>query len=490
MEAMTIERKSLSIGALLVVVWLFFGLSVVFGIDLYFAVAMSLWTAAFLYALSNIEKRMLFAVFLVAFFTFLLSGHFVYEYFGEPLNYYFNYDFYRHSNVLLSVSLVCLLLSQMVADYWQNHVRGRAKKRQDSWEEYANKEIIRIIRAVSRWGFYLTFPFLVMTVLDKALFVSGSGYAAYYVEYISSVSYPVRLLGSMAPYAFFVFLATMPKKLEALIPLVLYALQGAATLLTARRINFVTVVLFLIFYVMMRQVMGIYGENWISKKTVLMAVIVFPLMLIFLYQFNYTRLGQMEEEGSFLGQLIGFFRQQGISASVIRLEKFYGIYLNPDAPYSFYGIVKWIRTNSIVNLFATFDYGYSYAQNSVAIAVQGNSLAHAMSYMALALNRYQQGFGVGSCYIAELFYDFGIWGVMVGNMVYGAMMSWMNRWLEVKRAGILKLTLLFVVFESFVKAPRWNFDIIVTPFLTLAMWATLALIFGLSHLIYARRRSV
>ncbi len=211
MEAMTIERKSLSIGALLVVVWLFFGLSVVFGIDLYFAVAMSLWTAAFLYALSNIEKRMLFAVFLVAFFTFLLSGHFVYEYFGEPLNYYFNYDFYRHSNVLLSVSLVCLLLSQMVADYWQNHVRGRAKKRQDSWEEYANKEIIRIIRAVSRWGFYLTFPFLVMTVLDKALFVSGSGYAAYYVEYISSVSYPVRLLGSMAPYAFFVFLATMPK---------------------------------------------------------------------------------------------------------------------------------------------------------------------------------------------------------------------------------------------------------------------------------------
>ena len=79
---------------------------------------------------------------------------------------------------------------------------------------------------------------------------------------------------------------------------------------------------------------------------------------------------------------------------------------------------------------------------------------------------------------------------MVGNMVYGAMMSWMNRWLEVKRAGILKLTLLFVVFESFVKAPRWNFDIIVTPFLTLAMWATLALIFGLSHLIYARRRSV
>ena len=68
MEAMTIERKSLSMGALLVVVWLFFGLSVVFGIDLYFAVAMSLWTAAFFYALSNIEKRMLFAVFLVAFF--------------------------------------------------------------------------------------------------------------------------------------------------------------------------------------------------------------------------------------------------------------------------------------------------------------------------------------------------------------------------------------------------------------------------------------
>lgn len=486
---MTIERKNLSMGALLVVLLMFFGLSVLFGIDSYFATAMALWATAFLYALSDVEKRMLFAIFLIAFFTFLLSGHFVHEYFGEPLNYYFSDEYYRHSNVLLIVSLGSLLLAHLIGDYWQNHVTFRGKKRQDSWEEYADREITRIIRSVSRWGFYLTFPFLVMTVLDKALFVSGSGYAAYYVDYISSVSYPVRLLGSMAPYAFFVFLATMPKKIEAIIPIVLFALQGAATLLTARRINFVTVVLFLVFYMMMRQVTRIYGETWISKKSVLFALLVFPLMIIFLYQFNYTRLGQVEESASFTQQLIGFFRQQGISASVIRLEKYYGFELSPDAPYSFYGVLKWIRTNAIVKLFATFNYGFSYAQNSVSIAVEGNSLAHAMSYKALTLARYQQGFGVGSCYIAELYHDFGYGGAVLGNMLYGAMMSWFNRWFGVKRATILKLTLLFVVFESFVKAPRWNFDIIVTPFLTLAMWMSFIAIFGLSHLIYARRRS-
>ncbi len=59
-----------------------------------------------------------------------------------------------------------------------------------------------------------------------------------------------------------------------------------------------------------------------------------------------------------------------------------------------------------------------YNGNSIENALYGHSLAHRLSYLEYG-DYYLQGHGVGSCYIAELYHDFGVIGVMAGNYIYG-----------------------------------------------------------------------
>ena len=49
-------------------------LLVLFGVDVFFVMAFSIWCVSFFYALSDFRHRMLYTAFLISFFVFLLSG--------------------------------------------------------------------------------------------------------------------------------------------------------------------------------------------------------------------------------------------------------------------------------------------------------------------------------------------------------------------------------------------------------------------------------
>ena len=460
-------------------------LLVLFGVDVFFVMAFSIWCVSFFYALSDFRHRMLYTAFLISFFVFLLSGHFVYEIFGYKLNYFFGYEYYRHSNVLLALSLLSILISHCVTDGVMT-VRASSKKwtHYSSWNEYATSNHTRSIGRASKAVFYLTFPFLAFVeVIQKFAFVRDSGYASYYVDFSPNTPFVVRALGNMAPYAFLIFLATMPKKSECKFPLILYFLYAAGSLLTGRRTSFVLVVLLLAMYVILRNDLSVYDDHWISKRTVFLTLLTAPLLLIFLFEYNYARFGRASGTQSFFDQVLGFFQQQGFSSSVIRLTKYHESSLNPKAYYSFFSLVKWLRTNTIVGFFFDFDYGFSYFNNNIQFALQGNSLAHSLSFIALGSDRYLKGFGVGSCYIAELFFDFSYIGVTIGSMVYGGLMAFVNNVRQLARSTVWRLAFVFFLFDGFVKAPRWNFDLVLAQFFNTAMWTTILIVLGLSYLL-------
>lgn len=78
---------------------------------------------------------------------------------------------------------------------------------------------------------------------------------------------------------------------------------------------------------------------------------------------------------------------------------------------------------------------------------------------------------MGTCYVAELFHDFGYVGVAIGNFVYGCVMTSIGKiWNKVKTYNVWITAIGFAMVESFIKAPRWNYDIFVAYFLDLGMW--------------------
>ena len=70
---------------------------------------------------------------------------------------------------------------------------------------------------------------------------------------------------------------------------------------------------------------------------------------------------------------------------------------------------------------------------------------------------YLKGGGWGSCYIAELYADFGYIGVFLGNILYGVLINGVLKGIS-KKNSIWLTACGFLVIDSLFKAPRGTFD--------------------------------
>lgn len=94
--------------------------------------------------------------------------------------------------------------------------------------------------------------------------------------------------------------------------------------------------------------------------------------------------------------------------------------MNPDAYYSLYNTLKWLSDSWIdhlLNLNLNFEFG----RQSLETAISGTYLADFVSYNANPTT-YLTGMGYGSCYLEELYVDFGYIGVFLGNVIYGILL--------------------------------------------------------------------
>lgn len=461
-----------------------FGLiSIIFGIDVMYLSALIIWLFSMLYVFSDLKRRSLYLVFLVSYFVFLLGGHFCYEYFGMEIKYYFSEEYYFHSNLCLFESLIFALGGHALSE----HTRIKASLNDDSifyrLEKSFDDGKVKSIRKISQILFIATFPFWTYTIMDKISFVLSNTYYAYYAEYESSAPFVVRAVAAMTPYFFYLFLATLPSKKECRVPMTLYFVYAVISLFTGRRSNFVIMILFLVLYFIFRHFRD-DGEKWIKKSYVVSLLIGVPLMSVFLQITQYLRVSESFSGTSAKELFLAFFQQQGFSSSILRLEKYYESSLRDDAYYSFFGIVKYFRTNSIIKLFFNPQYDFSYLHNSVEFATRGNSLSNALSYKVL--RTYLSGAGVGTCYIAELFHDFSYVGVAIGSIVYGGVMQKINKFWNSRRNNIWIMAVGFAMVEAFIKAPRWNYDIFVAYFLDLGMWMAFGSVFIVYKLLHRK----
>ena len=401
-------------------------------------------------ALSDIRANFLFLAFQVTFFTFLLGSDFA-SLFAQSSELkvnvldQFNNDTKCHVYFVLYLSLICFF-----AGYNGNNSNDNFRNYCLSFD--INTQYISALRRYSKKFMYVCYVFAVAVELEKLLFVQTVSYVDYYLTYSSHLPIIVVKLGTFYETFFMIYLATLPRYKECKVPILLYAIVSCMTLGYGQRNGVMLSLLFIAFYAMFREKLQCYHEyeEWFSRKRMLAMFASIPFLIVFLYAFNYLRNDlTVDTYKSGFDTMLAFFSQQGGSVQIIGLEKnFSDLHYFPNSHlYSFGSIVDLYQNNFI---FKQLGLAPGWEPKSYELAVNGYNFGETMTYLYRP-DLYYAGFGLGSCYLAEMFHDFGFIGVIVINLLYGYILKRISSF-DIKNVWYLFVFL--IILTNILYAPR------------------------------------
>lgn len=428
-----------------------------------------LFAYGILYCFDSFYDNIFFLCFLLCFFTFLLGGQ-VINRIVPVYGFTFSDEIEKHTDVLLLISLFGLLIGYILMDKL-----GNKRKCNQEIFDYNNRDFFNI-RYISKILFYATYIFWIITLLDSILYVFQEGYTNYYLYYLSRIPAIIRQLAYICPMALFIFLSTMPRKKEAIKPILMYAAYLVLSLGTGRRIYFMTGILIIFAYALLRNAVNPEDKPWVPRKGIIGIIVAIPVLLVFMYLFEYIRSEGSVGKASDYSPLVGFFVRQGTSINVIKYTEYFKDRLNSEAHYSLYNLIKWLQgRGGFFNKLFGLNFDFEIGKQSVLTATMGTNLADFVSYNANRTS-FLSGMGYGSCYIAELYVDYGYVGVFIGNIIYGVLLCALLK-KSPRDHRIWWTALGFFIIDLLFKAPRATFDAFLGQSLYIECWGTILAVY-------------
>lgn len=405
----------------------------------------SLFLLSFYRASRSIDKNISLIMFLVVFFIFLM-GRVVLQLFPwltDSSDLFFSWmNFsditYRHIYLSLFLALLGIYLSYFI----------RTKGRSKLYPKFNPDSIyiIRIRKCALRLT-YITSPFAFLIIFDKAWYVIRHGYSSVFMDYHTSLPSIVVLLFALFEYLVFLYLATLPSKKEAKKVLFLYGFIYFINMLGGDRGESMLAILFIVFYLFLRNRLCPGAEPWIGRKGIIILLVSVPVLIVLLFLMAYIRQNTSSGADDLLTILVAFFYQQGVSVNVIGCT-FDEINVLPEEKwYSFGAIIDYFRTNYLTRILFGFT---PYGVGTIERALNDYSLDAALTYTVNS-NTYFSGGGMGSSFVAEAWYDFGYIGIFVYGLLYGYVLSIIPKWCS-KNVWIGVIAMVF--FKVILYAPR------------------------------------
>lgn len=406
-----------------------------------------LWINIMMYSLSNLSNRITLFAFGFTFFIFLIGRHFLEIIFGYNVE-DFNYDINRHAEITLCISLSTLLIFSLF--FGKNNVIQTSPIKSNSK--------IESIQEVSKNLIYISTICGILYMIISGYISYSYGYLGSYTADIASIyrnniiMFALDKVDQMIPIFLSIYFATFPAVHKFKKVVSFYFVYLLTTILTGRRADFVIGILWIIIYYFYRENSS-SGEKWIKNSYLIYAIILFPVLIIILSLIGQVRAEQEIGTSSFLKYIIDFFYDQGVSINVIKRSYELNHMLNSDRYYS----LSFLPEGILGRLF-----GFpKYVGNSLDHALYGYSMAHSLSYILMG-NRYLNGQGIGTSYIAELYYDFGYLGIFIGNIIYAWLLNNINR---IKNNNTFFIAAAFLVIRQLMWSPRGGFSDIILIFL-------------------------
>ncbi len=395
------------------------------------------------YSFIHIKRRLILFLFSIFYFIYYISLHLYNYYYGNLVD-IFTTSIYLHTLSIIYIGLISLYLSFMVFSSARLSINDSNRKEHQKYFESK-------VGFVAKRIFLVTYIFLIVITIEKVYFVQMNDFREYYISYVSIFPSFISKLADASIILFYVFLATYPSKKQIKYPVILFLIFMILSLGYGQRNVFALNVLLLFFYYYYRERKSANKGEWIKKKNLITILIIAPVMLVFFELFDYLRRDILINEISFVELFLNFFSSQGQTTNLISYGYLYENQIfNQSVPYSFGSIYLYLTQNVISRtLFGT----PQLLQNTVEMALNGNSFGQTMTYI-LNPTTYLLGIGVGSSYLAELFFDFGVMGVILGSIFIGFVLSYFS---NINKYRLLNRIIILIALRWILYLPRTSY---------------------------------
>lgn len=395
------------------------------------AALLLLWICFLVYVIKRWREYLLVCLFLICFFSFLLG-----TYVTEILN-------VRHSQFTIETDLFIInMIYLSLVFLWLGCRYGKSIKMKVSNDRkdfsISPVQSAGALRKPAFILFWMTFPFYFSNIIARNVFVKQYGYLEYFKSY-TGVSSIITYGNIACMFFFYLYLACFPKKKFAVYPIGAYLIANIFSILGGSRSTMVVAFVFVIYYFLLRDRNDKEGKGWINKSYIKWGIFVLPFFMAFLGYWAYYRTDTIQTNMNVLDYFFNFIELNGNSGSIIGYA------------YDSIDTLKKLGRHSY-----TFGYivrlvnNLNYAQSSVDVAYSGTSLGASITYM-MSPYTFLRGGGYGTCYIAELWTDFGVIGVAVYNFLLGLILTKLAKF---RTTDTFLLLLSFVVIQNLLVLPR------------------------------------
>ncbi|PID82377.1 MAG: hypothetical protein CSB16_01375 [Clostridiales bacterium] len=421
-----------------------------------------IWLVGIVYSIYDLNRNIFFLVFLFGFFNFLI-GRSILILFGifEEVYTYTPSDS-LNGQILILISITSLVIGYILFD---NYLLSKNKNITNiSGDKSYNSEKNNRIKFISKCLYIFTYPFLIFSVIITVAYVMKNGYLSLYVGNYVKTSFIVKKIADISVVSFYFFLATMPKKKEAKPFLFLFFIYLFLSLLTGSRFDFFIGLLIIFIYYILRN--SINSEKlWFPNKYYKYLTVFLIIIVIFFTFYNFFRFGSnsiaiMKKMGP-LKMVTRFSYDQGVNVNIPKRIFKYSDQIPDDRYYTTFSIYKFYNRNVSRITGKKFISG-----NSKFKALMTPSLADRLSYIMYP-ERYLNGEGGGSSYVAEVYLDFGYFGLIIANFLIVLLLFAINKMI---RRNYLSFVLGIYMLMGLLKSPRAQTDLFLVKVLDPAIW--------------------
>lgn len=412
-----------------------------------FAVLIASFFIILLFALSDIKNNILLISFMVCFFVFLVGRPICYELLNYSKIYTIPLSQITKNNIYiyLAMSLIFVAIGYLII----SKVRIKKKISKDENQKNNNESYFNSLQKISKIFAIILYLIVILENILKYFKIKSIGYTeSFSFNYNFNLPYGLHNLVEVAPVPFCLFLATLPKKKDSLLPISLFFFSNLITALYGNRFEIISCILFILIYSMLRN--NFNEEIWIRKKQIFLLVILTPFIIILMQYMTYWRDGNNINSSD--NPTINFLYGVGGSSDLIGITYEYGDRaLSRDTIYSFGYVWRNINGNILAKIFKK---NSDLISQTADYALNGHSLSSALTYYFYP-SKYLKGYGLGGCYIAELYHDFGIFGIIIGNMILGIILGLIRK---LKKYKIIHNFLCIYMIILLLRIPRDSFD--------------------------------
>ena len=396
--------------------------------------------------LDDVRKNIVFLAFQGTFFLFLIAGPLLEAFDGKNFFNVFSQEMTIKTYVCYWLAALAMWIYCFVRRLTGPEIRLTIYGRKKGSKEYPYE----LIRRYAKIAFYVAIAAYFLLTMDKILYRQDNSLLDYYAEYTTSshLPGPVVKIADCYLIAFMLFLATRPSKRETILPMLLFLMASALTLLYGVRNVFILNFIFAVIYFVIRN--GDGEEIWLPKRFVVLGLVLLPVAMVLLQAFDVFRrnagfnASDLKELFSF-SLVKDFFVSQSVSSDILPYAMKYADKLGGQpVPYMLGTLYTYLRQNMIVRFFTG---AAAFTANSAESALVGGNLGARLAYHMFR-DSFLSGVGMGGSYTAELFVDFSYPGVFIGTLIACGIINRLSR-AAAKRDGS-PFTLAFVLV-----AVRW-----------------------------------